>query len=108
MVLLDTKNQVLGCELIYQGTLHSISIRAAEVLRPAVLVNAPAVIVVHNHPSGDPAPSTEDLRATEHLTAAGELVDIEVLDHIVLGREGEYASIRERGLTTHGVRARAA
>ena len=56
VVLLDTKNHVLGCNLIYQGTIHSISIRAAEVLRPAIQVNAPAVIVVHNHPSGDPTP----------------------------------------------------
>lgn len=95
ILLLDTKNRVLGCELVYQGTIHSISIRAAEVLRPAILVNAPAIIVVHNHPSGDPDPSLDDVRATEHLMGAGELVDIQVLDHIVLGSEGRYVSCQE-------------
>lgn len=58
VVLLDTKNHILACNLIYQGTIHSIAIRAAEVLRPAILMNAPALIIVHNHPSGDPDPST--------------------------------------------------
>lgn len=98
ILLLDTKSRVLGCEVIYQGTIHSISIRAAEVLRPAVLANAPALIVVHNHPSGDPSPSDEDVRATKSLMAAGDLLDIDVLDHVVLGRSGQYASLRERGL----------
>jgi DNA repair protein RadC len=56
ILLLDSKNRMLGCAVIYQGTVHSISIRAAEVLRPAVLANAPALIIVHNHPSGDPSP----------------------------------------------------
>ena len=101
VVLLDTKNHVLGCDLIYQGTIHSIAIRAAEVLRPAILVNAPAIIVVHNHPSGDPTPSTEDARATKHLMAAGDTVDIQVLDHVVLGSEGRYASLREHMLGRH-------
>lgn len=98
ILLLDCKNRVLGCEVIYQGTLHSISIRAAEVLRPAVLANAPALIVVHNHPSGDPDPSPEDVKATKTLMAAGELLDIDMLDHVVLGHNGEYASLCERGL----------
>lgn len=98
MVLLDSKNHVLGCELIYQGTIHSISIRAAEVLRPAIQVNAPAVIVVHNHPSGDPDPSTEDVRATEHLMAASDTMDIQVLDHVVIGKAGRYVSMQECGV----------
>jgi len=98
VVLLDTKNHVLACELVYQGTLHGIAIRAAEVLRPAVLVNAPSIIVVHNHPSGDPDPSKEDVRTTERLMAAGDTVDIQVLDHIIIGSEGRYVSMQECGL----------
>lgn len=114
ILLVDTKNRVLGCEVIYQGTIHSISIRAAEVLRPAVLANAPALIVVHNHPSGDPSPSPEDVKATKALVAAGELLDIDVLDHVVLGSPGHYVSLREAGLvpvspsTPHPSRATAA
>ena len=100
IVLLDSKSRVLGCEVIYQGTIHSIAIRAAEVLRPALLANAPALIVVHNHPSGDPSPSSEDVRATEHLMAAGDLLDIDVLDHVVLGSGDRYVSLRERGLVS--------
>lgn len=108
ILLLDTKNHVLGCELVYQGTIHSISIRAAEVLRPAILVNAPAIIVVHNHPSGDPTPSDEDLLATGRLMAAGDTVDIQVLDHIILGSEGRYVSVQERGAMHSCTRSRAA
>lgn len=100
VILLNTKNRVLACEVIYQGTVQSITIRAAEVLRPAVLTNAPSVIVVHNHPSGDPTPSAEDVRATNTLMAAGDLLDVAVLDHIVLGSGGRYASLRERGLVS--------
>lgn len=100
ILLLDCKNRLLGCEIIYQGTIHSISIRAAEVLRPAVLVNAPALIVVHNHPSGDPSVSPEDVKATKALVAAGELLDIDVLDHVVLGSPGRYVSLREAGLVS--------
>jgi len=61
-------------------------------------VNAPAVIVVHNHPSGDPPPSPEDVRATEHLITGGNVHDIDMLDHIVLGREGRYVCMQEHGL----------
>lgn len=98
VVLLDTKNHVLGCNLIYQGTIHSISIRAAEVLRPAILMNAPAVIIVHNHPSGDPDPSAEDVQATEYLMAASDTMDIQVLDHVVIGKAGRYISMQECGV----------
>jgi len=98
ILLLDSKNRMLGCAVIYQGTVHSISIRAAEVLRPAVLANAPALIVVHNHPSGDPSPSSEDVKATKALMAAGDLLDVAVLDHVVLGHGGQYVSLQERGL----------
>lgn len=98
VLLIDTRGGVLGCEVIYQGTIHSISIRAAEVLRPAILANAPAIIVVHNHPSGDPDPSLEDARATEHLSRAGDAVDVQVLDHIVIGKAGRYVSMKERGV----------
>lgn len=109
IVLLDTKNHVVGCEVIYQGTVHSVAIRPAEVLRPAVLTNAPSLIVVHNHPSGDPSPSVEDIHTTEALMAAGDLLDIAVLDHIVLGSGDRYVSLQERGLvSSHRNRANAA
>lgn len=100
IVLLDTKNHVVGCDVVYQGTVHSITVRAAEVLRPAVLANVPSLIVVHNHPSGDPSPSAEDVHTTASLMAAGDLLDIAVLDHIVLGHGGRYVSLRERGLVS--------
>lgn len=98
IVLLNTKNHVVGCEVVYQGTVHSVTIRAAEVLRPAVIANAPSLIVVHNHPSGDPSPSAEDVRTTESLMASGDLLDIAILDHVVLGSDQRYVSLQERGL----------
>jgi DNA repair protein RadC len=94
---LDTKNNVTYQQTIYQGTVNSSSVRVAEVFRPAITRACPSVIVVHNHPSGDPTPSPEDVRTTEQLRQAGELLDIELLDHIVIGRN-RYISLKERGL----------
>jgi DNA repair protein RadC len=94
---LDTKNYVVAQHTVYQGTVNSSVIRAAEVYKPAVSRTCPAIVVVHNHPSGDPAPSPEDIRTTEQLRKAGEVLDIELLDHIVLGRQ-RYISLKERGL----------
>ena len=71
--------------------------RAAEVFRPAITRACLSVVVVHNHPSGDPTPSPEDIRTTEQLRKAGELLDIELLDHIVIGRH-QFVSLKERGL----------
>lgn len=97
VVLLDTKNRVLGIRQIYQGSVNTSQVRIAEVFRDAVNQNAPAIVVVHNHPSGDPTPSPEDVRVTEALIEAGRLLDIDVLDHLVIGQQ-RYVSLRERGL----------
>lgn len=97
VILLDTKNHVLGVTTVYVGNVNSSIIRVAEVFTEAVRVMAPSIIVAHNHPSGDPTPSPEDARATERIVEAGKLIDIDVLDHIVVGK-GRYVSMKERGL----------
>lgn len=97
VLLLNTRNQVVGQRTVYQGTVNSSAVRPAEVLRAAVIENAPSIVVCHNHPSGDPTPSPEDVKVTHDLVAAGKLLDIEVMDHIVIGK-GRYASLKEKGL----------
>ncbi len=97
VLLLDTKNRVLATRVVSAGSVNSSVVRVGEVFREAVRENCTSVIVVHNHPSGDPAPSAEDVAVTRNLVAAGRLLDIEVLDHIVLGRSG-YASLRQQRL----------
>ena len=97
VVILDTRNRVLGTPTIYIGSLNTNVVRVAELFRQAIKVNAAAIIVVHNHPSGDPSPSPEDVRLTEMLVEAGKLLDVEVLDHLIIGR-GRFVSLKERGL----------
>ncbi len=97
VICLDTKNFVIHQQTIYQGTVNSSLVRAAEVFRPAVTRNCLTIVVVHNHPSGDPTPSPEDVRTTEQLRKAGELLDVELLDHIIIG-QGRYVSMKERRL----------
>jgi DNA repair protein RadC len=96
-VLLDTKNRVQQMSTIYIGSLNSAQIRIGEVFKDAIRRNSAAIIVVHNHPSGDPTPSPEDILVTRQIVEAGKLLDIEVLDHLVIG-QGRYVSMRERGL----------
>jgi DNA repair protein RadC len=96
-VLLDTKNRVLEVTTVYIGSVNSASIRIGEVFKTAVRRNAAALILAHNHPSGDPTPSPEDILVTRQIVEAGKLLDCEVLDHLVIGR-GRYVSMRERGL----------
>ena len=98
VLLLNTRNQVVGKREIYIGTVNSSAVRPAEVLRPAIRENAPSIIVIHNHPSGDPTPSPEDLAVTRDLVAAGKLMDIELLDHLVIGQGGRFVSLKERQL----------
>ena len=98
VLLLNTKNEVLGTHEIYVGNVNSSVIRPAEVLRPAVRENAPSIIVVHNHPSGDPTPSSEDVSVTRDLVLAGKLLGIGVLDHVVIGSGNRYVSLNEKGL----------
>jgi DNA repair protein RadC len=97
VLFLDTRNRLLGKETAYIGSLNASHIRVGEVFRDAVRRNCAAIIVAHNHPSGDPAPSPEDVEVTRQLVAAGELIDIEVLDHLVIGCQ-RFISLRERGL----------
>jgi len=95
-VLLDTKNTVTGMVTVYQGNLAGSSVRVGEVFREAVRRQSAAMVVVHNHPSGDPSPSAEDLRITRELADAGRLLDIELLDHLVIGH-GRWVSLRALG-----------
>ena len=97
VLLLNTRNQVLGTSDVYRGSVHTAVVRIGELFRDALRQNAPAIILVHNHPSGDPTPSGEDVAVTQELVAAGKLLDIAVLDHVVIGRHGSV-SPKERGL----------
>jgi DNA repair protein RadC len=97
VLLLDTKNQVLASPVIYKGNVNTSVIRIAEIFREAIRHNSTALIIAHNHPSGDPTPSPEDIRVTRQIVEAGNLVDIEVLDHLIIG-QGRYVSLKERGL----------
>ena len=97
MLLLDTKNNVVGQRVVYQGNVSSAIVRPAEVLRPAVIEAVPSIIVSHNHPSGDPTPSPEDAAITRELAQAAKLLSIELLDHVVIGGE-KFVSLKERGL----------
>jgi len=96
VLLLDTKNAVTARRTVYRGNLAGSSVRVGELYRDAVRTCAAAVVAVHNHPSGDPTPSGEDLRITAELAEAGRLLDIELLDHLVLGR-GRWVSLRALG-----------
>ncbi|GAC1336006.1 MAG: DNA repair protein RadC [Chloroflexota bacterium] len=97
VVLLNTKNHVVGAPTVYKGSLNTSVIRTAEVFRDAVRENCAAIVIVHNHPSGDPTPSPEDVRVTRELVSAGRLLDIDVLDHLVIGRN-RYVSLRQKKL----------
>jgi DNA repair protein RadC len=96
VLLLDTKNTVTAHRTVYRGNLAGSSVRIGEVYRDAVRACAAAIIVVHNHPSGDPSPSGEDLRITGELAQAGRLLDVELLDHLIVGR-GRWTSLRAVG-----------
>ena len=98
VLLLNTKNEVLSIQEIYVGNVNSSMVRPAEVFRPAIRDNAPSIIIVHNHPSGDPTPSPEDVAITKLLVSTGELLGIEPLDHVVIGSGNRYVSLNEKGL----------
>ena len=97
VVLLNTKNAVLRVATVYQGNVSSSLVRVGELYRDAVRLNASGIILVHNHPSGDPTPSPDDLHLTAEALAAGRLLDIELLDHLVIGHDA-FVSLRERGV----------
>ena len=93
VVLLDTKHRVLAIRIVYQGSVNQAQVRVAEVFRDAVRQNAVAIVAVHNHPSGDPTPSAADIALTAELARAGQLLDVELLDHVVIG-QGRHVSMR--------------
>ncbi|MEA2597013.1 MAG: repair protein RadC [Thermomicrobiales bacterium] len=97
VVVLDTKHRVLAIRTIYQGSVNQAQVRIAEVFREAIRHNAVALIAVHNHPSGDPTPSAADVALTAELARAGDLLDVDVLDHLIIGR-GRHSSLRRLGL----------
>jgi DNA repair protein RadC len=97
VVLLDTRNGVLAMPTVYVGNVSAALVRIAELFRDAVRLHASRLILVHNHPSGDPTPSPDDLHMTAEAVAAGRLLDIAVLDHLVIGH-GTWVSLRDRGV----------
>ncbi|MDO8614402.1 MAG: DNA repair protein RadC [Dehalococcoidia bacterium] len=97
VVLLNTRNQVVSVQDVYKGNVNSAVVRVGEVFRAAVREGCPSIIVVHNHPSGDPAPSAEDAALTKQLVEAGRMLGIELLDHVVIARGG-HRSLKDLGL----------
>ena len=102
VVLLDGKNRANGINLVSLGSLTAALVHPREVFKPAIAGSAAALVLVHNHPSGDPSPSSEDLAITKRLCEVGELVGIRVLDHIVLGEAGAFRSLADEGLLGGG------
>ena len=96
-VLLDTRNRAIGHVIAYMGTLNRAAVEPRGLLIPALLANAAGIILFHNHPSGDPSPSVEDLAFTRRVAAAGETLGIRLVDHLVLGEEPRWVSLRQRG-----------
>lgn len=97
VLLLNTRNECLDTVEVYRGSLNSSLVRVGEIFREAIKQNAAAIIVAHNHPSGDPTPSPEDIAVTRAIVDAGKLVDIEVLDHLVIGHN-RFISLKAKGL----------
>ncbi len=102
VLLLNTRRKLIRVERITQGTLDTILVHPREVFKLAIAANAAAIVLVHNHPSGDPTPSEQDIKVTRDLIRAGQLLKIDVLDHVILGRRTaerlkDYSSLRELG-----------
>ncbi len=101
VMLLDRRNRLLEIVDLYKGSVNSSQVRIGEVFKEAIRKNASALIVVHNHPSGDPTPSPDDVAVTRALIQAGKLLEVEVLDHLIIG-QGRWVSLKERGLAFTG------
>jgi DNA repair protein RadC len=102
VVFLNTRRRPIGWQIISTGTLDTLLVHPREVFKPAIVMNAAAIILAHNHPSGDPTPSEADIKVTRDLIRAGQLMKIDVMDHIILGtatpeRPKAWASLRELG-----------
>lgn len=98
VLLLDRRNRVLDIVEVYHGSVSSAQVRIGEVFKPAIARMASAIIVVHSHPSGDPTPSPDDVAVTRAIVQAGKLLDIDTLDHLVIGHGSRWVSMKERGL----------
>jgi len=97
VLCLTTKMDLIGYHEVSRGSLDSTPMYPREIFKAAVLVNAASIILVHNHPSGDPSPSTNDCTLTVRVREAGQLMGIELLDHIIIGHEGRFVSLKEQG-----------
>jgi len=97
VILLNSRNEILSYPTLYVGSLNTSVIRVSELFRLAIRANAAAIIIAHNHPTGDPSPSPEDIQVTRQCVKAGKLLDIDVLDHVIIG-DGRFVSLKERGL----------
>ncbi len=98
IALLTVRHRLIGVHTVSVGCLASSLVHPAMVMKPAILASAACLVLAHNHPSGCPEPSAEDVALTRRLVAAGQLIGIEVLDHVVLGEAGRYVSLKERGV----------
>jgi DNA repair protein RadC len=97
VILLNTRRKIKGHQLLTLGTLDSILVSPSMVFRLAVVTSASAIIVMHNHPSGDPSPSAADINVTRELARAGQLLKVELLDHVIMGAAGKFCSLRQLG-----------
>ncbi len=97
VILLDRRNRALEIVEVYKGSVNSAQVRVGELFKEAIRINASSLIVAHNHPSGDPTPSPDDVAVTRAIVQAGKLLDIDVLDHLVIGA-GKFVSLKEKGL----------
>lgn len=97
-ISLNTKNEFNNISQISMGTINSSLAHPREIFKMAIKTNANSIIIAHNHPSGNPEPSKEDLSITKRLREAGKLLGIPLIDHIVVGEEGKYVSFKERGI----------
>lgn len=97
VIYLNTKNGIIAEEVVAQGTINSTIVGGRELFRRAVRLLAASIILIHNHPSGDARPSQEDIAITRRLVEAGKLLDINILDHIIVGR-GKFESLKEKGI----------
>ena len=97
VAILNSKNKIIGSHMVYKGNISGTLVRISEVLREVIKANAPSFVVIHNHPSGDPTPSPDDLHLTAEILSAARLFDIDLLDHVIIGGT-EYVSLRDRGI----------
>ena len=93
---LNSRNQILASSTVFRGTVNSVTVRPVEVFRQAVQVNAPSIVMVHNHPSGDPTPSPADISKTKEIAAIGKTLEIVLSDHIIVGRKGYVSMVDSR------------